>query len=422
MPIPAWNGTRPSRFDVRRKKADLAGFAFAAGMIGYLVLAIVPIVASGLSPSELWELKLSGEMPGNAYALPGIAWLFACCLVAIYHAIDDLRRDHLGTIVALSLLAALNLMFGSINTQAFVLVRFANLIVTIETFCGLISFWYGSQRSRQLAFSLSAYLLYAILIVGYLWHGNGNERWGGRLQPNHFGRYAVVAFFFLTLAKRRIVPTTLVASLVLTLIVSSRTSLVGLLVFLLLVYTFTPQEERPSARLYGLLFVTLAVISADAMFGRGTMIDMIADKLSLASDSRGVGSGLSGRTETYGTLLDQDVVGLTFGYGFQAIKYLELPLHSGILKGVFEFGVPLASAVYLAIGRQIWRCLRVARLPEAARLRVCAAFAVASLAMTFSEPDSFAIGFPGSLAFMLALASPLLVLEGDIAEPPEGQA
>lgn len=405
---------RAPRVAVTASKGDVwSGLVYMIAIPAYLALIILPPITSSVTPSDIYDQIRNGESMSNPLSVVALGGLAAACMFGTYRNIASFFRYNHTVAALLPIGAVASAILSTVNTADFAVARFFNCLLTIAIFFGLISFWRTPWVLRKTMFVATSYFLFATMIVGYIWHGNGALRWVGGVQPNHFGRYGVIALFFLTLARGRIQIMTFALAVLLTLVVSSRTSLVGAMIFFICYYLWSPVEDRPNERLLFIVLAGLAAIGIDGIFNGGHILAYIVDQLALGSADRGLSSGLSGRSETYGAFFNQDVSGFAFGWGFQAVKYLGVRLHSGVLKGFYEDGIFLGTIFYLAIIVKIVSQLRASASPSGARLRACGAFAAASLAMTISEPDNFAIGFPGSVAFMLALASPVFLLAED---------
>jgi hypothetical protein len=283
---------------------------------------------------------------------------------------------------------------------------------TVGCFLLCLSFWQAPASYIDDALAMAFVTLALLLSAAALVQGFHDYRWVGLIHPNHYARYAYVALVLHSLVVRRVSLLVFLPCFAAIYMVSARTIMIGTLLFYLGYLATTHHAALSSrfrqianARVLGLVLVALPVALAAAMLFLDTerLVDKITNDLAIFDPDRGVLSGFTGRSESWGVFFDSIDQFVFFGYGFRSSRYGLHAVHSGILSYFMDFGLILGGVLLLAILLRavylIWFGFRT----QEPRSLLCGLTIATTLLIQWFEPDNFNLGFIGAFFFMLIL-------------------
>ena len=320
-----------------------------------------------------------------------------------------------------SVFLALNLFFIMVALQSLAVADMAQalgyVVVTYAAFVGLADVWRSSRREFEKTLSWSCFALWAIMIAAIVRHGFPDERWIGGFHPNHYGNLGLTAMMALFLAEHRLKLLAGVGAILAALMVQSRGTMLAAGVFLLVYYIFglrrrsTFEDQiRPIMLAAVLISVGFGVILLTLLLGvEDSVRRVFLEVTSLYDKTRGLGTGMVGRTEEWASAFQMIADRPLVGYGFRA-GYETIPrTHNAYLSLILQVGVGAAG---LFVGTLVLRCAEYARnarrihafdAPAAERYRAMSAVIFAVLVNGVFEVTLINVGFPLSLMMILVL-------------------
>jgi len=161
------------------------------------------------------------------------------------------------------------------------------------------------------------------------------------------------------------------------------------------------------------IFILTPIVLAVAIPYLSSVSPFLSELLQLDSKYRGVGSGLTGRTEGWAYVVDHMFSGdfpLVIGKGFRNewMENLSFSIDNGYLVLMIELGIPALLLVLYRIASLYWKILpRFKRFTDPS---VFAAFSIVVFFLAESVVARYfiAVGNPASILFIFLLLNPLL--------------
>lgn len=246
----------------------------------------------------------------------------------------------------------------------------------------------------------------------------------GFIQMNVFSKIAIVGLAFAFLSHNTGLRWLGVgAGLFLAMIVTSRSSLVAIIFFVLFYHMWLVTVNRVMILFFAGIGILTALEVFSLMFLGTELIYYITNDLLLNDPVRGIEGGLSGRGEAwaYGIsrFMDQPIL----GSGFRTTAILEWSAHNGFINLFVEVGILGGTLlVILFVADSIWRGILSRRAwlergeDDMSRInRVASAFIMMMLMLWISEPTYLNLGTVWTLAMFLLFAAPYTVTSAKAA-------
>jgi O-antigen ligase len=238
------------------------------------------------------------------------------------------------------------------------------------------------------------------------------ERFGGFLHPNYWGLLSFGCVgAALCIRNPQLKLAVIAVSLAEIASAEARAALVASVVALLSWYALQGRKGSRAALLgFGVLAV-VAVVSIGVLAPESRVASALSDTLKLDDRYRGLGTGMSGRSELFRLGIDVFEAHPLFGVGPRMESGYILDsagigyAHSGYLMVLVEFGA-IGFVILIAI---MWSRIRLLWLAADGGDRSCQkylAFALGYAAFAIVEPKFLSFGNPVSIIFMTILMKP----------------
>ena len=337
---------------------------------------------------------------------------------------SEQRRGAADVLLIVFLLwAMLSVLFAVEKTQAAVYAGSSWLVVCFLARCG--DDW---QRTAVLI----GLTLTGLLLGALMWHGMPQNRWIGGVHPNQFAAVGVAAMLCLLWGGWRSRAVGLSVGFLAAVLVNSRTALLdvtavaGTLSVFRLIRALKARETGYRA----IVLTTAGVVVGSILVVcfQDAVVGAVRTMLALDDRSRGIGTGLTHRTESWGiawrALTDHWLV----GYGYRA-DYEVIPrTHSGYFDLALQVGITgLAAFVGALVLRGIEWALAAVEVPgknDAVQDAEAAACSIlVGLVHSAFERVLVNLGFPLSLVLWVVLVRrPLRRLQPARHEPRRVQS
>lgn len=293
-------------------------------------------------------------------------------------------------------------------------------VIHIAVYFCLASLWNFNESAKYFPI-LGAFLF---LYCGFLASLLGvNGRFVGWIPANDYAKLAMVAAVFCAFGSRFSILLGAVAAYGIILISQSRGTLLFLTIFYvgLIVFGRGFTKRRMVALVLIVVFGSFAFI-ADELTGRAVISGVLDNVLLINDPDRGLGSGLTGRSDFFSAALSAWSESPLFGYGLRTRENFLTGVagpavngHSGYLNMLLDVG--LVGAVLL-MASVLANCLRRLYLlqktnrnfgsSEEVRVqRVTLALTISGLVLWIIEPVYINVGSPFSILMLLCMAAPL---------------
>lgn len=378
-----------------------------------LALWLITLDVPQLAYSD-WETRQQLESGRWVYQFVGFALFVVPCLVTgMRRAINGelLRAKSLSATLLLGFFvaAAVGGLLGNTPIQSL-----AYCIATFLAFLCSEIFWKSDLIAIWRAFLVASIAIFTILILAWVMHGTPGGRTVGGITPNQYGKMAMTAMICSYVLPGRFKLIATGAALGLALLVSSRSTLVAIVAFIVF-YTFVFAGGRIRIRwavlaLVGLILITL-VVGMISMGVENALTSFLIDRLAVFDPYRGVGSGLTGRTELWAaglTMIGEN----PFGLGFRSDRGGLETAHNGYLNLALDVGVPATLVFIIYIALRLKMLHRLERWafetsdPTRRFYRVGGAMIATTLILWMSEPIYLNIGLDYSVLFIVFLSLP----------------
>lgn len=287
------------------------------------------------------------------------------------------------------------------------------------------SIWQGDYEATRRVLVITSCVILAYLVLLTLHHGIQKEAVGG-IKRNAFGRAVLVGFICAHFSRGWIRWAAFAVSGVLIVLVTSRGTMVGLGVFLIMFHFVNRGMGKVLA--YGLLsaFIGLLLVLGFSK-GQGRQNPVVEKVLKLSDTKRGVGTGFTGRVERWQEGLEHFWRRPLTGYGFRTrvnISANTRSAHSGYINMLLDCGLVATLLVILGFCWDgISRLLMVMRfrkqhrsMPMPAEFRetirlnaiVVAVYATMAVFWVF-EPLYLNLGTAYTILFFILINSPYLL-------------
>lgn len=267
-------------------------------------------------------------------------------------------------------------------------------------------FWFLKRSERTLFYKASCLMIFLYLSLAFLINGAPHNRWVGGIHPNILTSASVAGGVFALLGFKRAGPFFLLAFLASAVVVSSRYAMVILVLLFVLraassIKKITIQNAIISLVAIGILLLAIVIKQ-----------DSIVSALEINSTARGLGSGLSGRTELYDLFIPQISQHPFSGFGFrQRTEYYGV--HNGYLNFVLENGVVIGISFIFLLGFNICRSAFSYLNSDDETKMIFGGFLSVAIGCFF-QPQLINFGDPMGVVFIFLLARGRLI---DKAEP-----
>lgn len=286
-------------------------------------------------------------------------------------------------------------------------------ITTVGCFLLCLCFWQAPARYVDNAIAMAFLALITALVTAAIIQGFHHYRWVGLIHPNHYARYAYVALILHSILTKRVSLFIFLPCLMATYMVSARTVMVGMILFYL-GYIFCAHYNALTSRIQQvtnlriiatfLISFPIAIAIISLFIDGDRVIEIISNDLAIFDPDRGVGSGFTGRSESWNRFFDAVDQFIFVGYGFRSSRYALHTVHSGVLSYFMDFGLILGSILLIAIVARAVYLIWLGFKYDEQRALISGLAISTTLIIQCFEPDNFNIGFIGSFFFMLILA------------------
>lgn len=284
----------------------------------------------------------------------------------------------------------------------------ANILFLIVLLTASTLLWHLQPYERNRVLQLITLILLAYGIAGFIIYGIPQTRWVGGIHPNVFSASMLPCAMLALIAFRKWALPLVAFCLYASFLVSSRYAMVGIVVgtafyYLAILPTLSTKEK---ITLYMAGFLILGIV-----IGR---FDLISDVLQLESATRGLSSGMTGRSGIHLQMFFSQISDhYLLGYGFRQRDsyfgahngYLNTLLENGIILGGICIAAILMKLANLTYSSLVNRGKRRDSLRE--RAGITAALLAISLA-TFFQPQLINFGDPMGATLILLMAYPVI--------------
>jgi hypothetical protein len=259
------------------------------------------------------------------------------------------------------------------------------------------------RRGYYRALATSALVLLVFCGVALAVLGLPQGRWLGGIHPNIMGACAVALTFLALFAKPIVRDCSAIVALGVAALVSSRYALVCCAALYLSNMLLLPGR-------YG--WYAKAAVAGAILFVVGSLVldggaGVVGGVLALETESRGLGSGLSGRDVLLGNFVGQFLEQPVFGYGFR-LRENYTGVHNGFLNLCLEVGLVafLCFLVFIA-GRIVllWSIYRSGDTEDRARSANLLSGVLAIFVGASVQPQILSFGDPFGLMVLIVLFS-----------------
>ncbi|MFB1490694.1 MULTISPECIES: O-antigen ligase family protein [unclassified Thiocapsa] len=213
----------------------------------------------------------------------------------------------------------------------------------------ILTLYINHSLSNSFYFSISV-LLACSLLVFLIYYGFPNNRWIGGIHPNHTGAFCVSTAYFAARSRNRYRWLLYAIAAFFAIVVSSRYAIIA--IFIIGIFDYFTLIKLSLSR----LFMTVFLAFIGFIFVVTVSDYILIDVLRLDDPNRGLGSGMTGRTDMMGNFWGQFVKHPLIGYGFRN-RDEYITTHNGFLNFALENGFfatcILAAVVYSGIYRSI---------------------------------------------------------------------
>lgn len=191
---------------------------------------------------------------------------------------------------------------------------------------------------RLPAGAIIAWMLVAILLGLLAVHGMPENRWIGGVQPNLFGATALAALILHSVSTGRVSRTMAIIAIAACLLVNARGATLASVLFLTGYSIIKLKEDRKFFSVKNALIVLVIsfIVIVYIMYKNDFVSDFINLIFAFNDASRGINSGLTGRSE-YWPIAIEEILYHPF-LGNSTIED-QLFIHSGILSSALRFGL-----------------------------------------------------------------------------------
>jgi len=288
------------------------------------------------------------------------------------------------------------------------------------------SFWFISYNVIKRTFGYASLILLAFLVVLLAKHGINGRSVGG-IQPNLYARVALIGLVLAFFLPRWLTCLLVCMSVGLMILVSSRDSLLGASIFLSFFIILSAFSIRSGS---SLLYIGIAIMGLLAALGlisiygayRGSDLigGTIENVLALNDQSRGFGSGFTGRSELWSEGLRAIVKQPFFGYGF---RRQIITGHNGYILLMSDVGIPMSLLFFVLMLsetiRRIYKAVEIGLCASSNKEdkeifllhRLVASYLVCVLVIWVFEPEYIRMGTPMTVLLSLFLVGPYNVDE-----------
>jgi O-antigen ligase len=299
------------------------------------------------------------------------------------------------------------------------------VLLTWALFVFGAAFWSADYGMVKRGLGWAGVIVLAFLVVLLFMHGLTSpgtaRRAVGGIQPNQYGRVALAGLVLTFFLPRWLTYPAAAMAVILMVLVSSRSALLGAAIFLFCYLLLTVWSTTSFQRLLAFTTVSLALaagalaVETYLLFHGSSLFTLLSEKILLVNDpARGLGSGFTGRTEAWLEGLRALAERPLFGYGF---RRQEVRAHNGYLNLMLDVGIPLAvwfiAFIVVEIGRRIGAIHRlrlqahdIALREELLLHRIIGAFLISALITWIFEPNYLNLGIPYTILFIAFLAAP----------------
>jgi O-antigen ligase len=309
----------------------------------------------------------------------------------------------------------INIFFGSLFYSSFLSLDVGkSLSYTVVTYITVLFFsrlWMEEWNRVRIGLYLFGGIIFALLFLAVLYHGMPRERWIGGIHPNHFAGIALSAMVALFFQSTKIRVIAAVLALISVVLVNSRGGLLAVIDFVAC-YTLLALIGRRTVKQLGLLIFIFTII----FFGSAIFLSEISEQFlsitKINDQARGLGSGLTGRSQNWDVILNLIAERPFSGYGFRTENVLTLLIHNAYLKLFLQVGL-FGGVVFILLSLiQGWRmlalCIQIAPYDEekANIYRVIASAIFMIMINGLLESVMINIGFPLPILFLFLLVAP----------------
>lgn len=279
--------------------------------------------------------------------------------------------------------------------------------------------------ARQFLFAIAS-VAAVFISMAFLLHGfPGENRFVGGIQPNYFAQMTLAGVFAFCLASNRGNWLAVLAGLVVILLVSSRSSLLGLLVFsgtaLFIPFFFFRLHKAQRTLFIVVALITLLLIVVIGL-QQESIVDIITNVLALDDPYRGLGTGGSGRV-LHLIRAAINIASQPFaGFGFRSSTSVdELYTDTAYVNIILDLGIPVGT---LFIGllcyapiRRLHVLLQQSEKEQVSFHSKVLAVQISALCMMLFQPYYLNIGNMWSIMFILSIFAREGELVKQIASP-----
>jgi hypothetical protein len=213
---------------------------------------------------------------------------------------------------------------------------YAGLLLICVLICS--SFWCLPEKYRLLFYKFLFVLNVVYVSLAFIMYGAPQNRFVGGIHPNIFSQASIIlafsALMFLSGWKKTAV---ILASLFVAFLVDSRYALATVFI---MYFGLLLLDTRVKAKLLSLVFF----IALIAMF---LFTNVFSELFSLNDATRGLSSGVSGRSSNWDYFLPQLSEHPFFGYGFRNHDFVGA--HNGFMQYVLENGLVISFLFFSAL-------------------------------------------------------------------------
>lgn len=215
-----------------------------------------------------------------------------------------------------------------------------NLILLIFASAGFRLLSY--QRDAERSLFIASIFLFVFILMAFLLHGIPSNRWIGGIHPNVFSTSCIALVALAFFGPRYWIDVAFLLAIIACILVDSRYAIVCIVA----IYFGSWLHNLSEAGIPQILFIFLIPIFVIIDFIIRFDSSILFGIFSLDDAYRGLGSGMTGRSDLWSYFLPQLEANPLIGYGFrQRLSYIST--HNGLLNFILEVGI-LGAALFLA--------------------------------------------------------------------------
>lgn len=285
------------------------------------------------------------ENPNPIFRLMALFGIILILLSSIGLIFQQSRRAYPKLHIIVSILILVFFSYSALS-QASLTILVEGMIISSIIFSSYVIYIRRSNsKGATTASELCSWVIVFILVSYLIVHGLPVNRWIGGVQPNLFAALALAALIFNTIATGRLSIACISATLPACLLVNSRGGTIALILFVLLYFGLSLFSGRIKLSKIQLLMVSVCLVAPllFALSSSGVVWDALIEFTAVNERSRGLASGMTGRTDYWQVAIPEILSHPLWGNEDLANR---VRLHSGLMSSALKYGL-LPTALFL---------------------------------------------------------------------------